>query len=223
MPDLDGRADRARLLLDPGPEPHRGPKRDSNMSTPGTGSLQEIGGLDPVAATGATVDRMRVLVGAEVGHLLDLRSEDSRSVSLRQVSSTMSCRIFSDITVSLGSQSLTLQGIGEKPVRRRRRRLGPRSGLTKHRRGSTSTTTPNSAPRCSRIRAWWAWSSSGRAARRKLESDRVRLHQQPVLPSSLRCEPSGALAPLGEPRRMSSGHRLLSSFEGSLKRLAPSG
>jgi uncharacterized protein with beta-barrel porin domain len=33
-----------------------------------TGSLQEIGGLDPVMATGATVERARILLGAEVGH-----------------------------------------------------------------------------------------------------------------------------------------------------------
>jgi hypothetical protein len=35
-----------------------------------TGSLLEVSGLDPVFATGATVERMRVLVGAEVGHYL---------------------------------------------------------------------------------------------------------------------------------------------------------
>jgi hypothetical protein len=33
-----------------------------------TGSLQEFGGLDPVMATGATAERSRILVGAEVGH-----------------------------------------------------------------------------------------------------------------------------------------------------------
>ncbi len=33
-----------------------------------TGSLQEIGGLDPVTATGATVQRGRLLIGAEIGH-----------------------------------------------------------------------------------------------------------------------------------------------------------
>ena len=32
-----------------------------------TGSLQEIGGLDPVTATGATAERARILIGAEVG------------------------------------------------------------------------------------------------------------------------------------------------------------
>lgn len=33
-----------------------------------TGSFQEVGGLDPVMASGATVERSRVLIGAEVGH-----------------------------------------------------------------------------------------------------------------------------------------------------------
>ena len=32
-----------------------------------TGSLQEIGGLDPVTATGATAERARILLGVEVG------------------------------------------------------------------------------------------------------------------------------------------------------------
>ena len=77
-----------------------------------TGALQEIGGLDPVAATGATVQRVRVLVGAEVGHywifdrkIFDLAAYGKFVDNLVQN--------FSDITVSLGSQSVTLQGIGE--------------------------------------------------------------------------------------------------------------
>lgn len=77
-----------------------------------TGSLQEIGGLNPVVATGATVDRVRVLVGAEVGHywifdqkILDLSAYGKLVNNLVQN--------FSDITVSLGSQSVTFQGIGE--------------------------------------------------------------------------------------------------------------
>jgi uncharacterized protein with beta-barrel porin domain len=77
-----------------------------------TGSLQEIGGLDPVAATGATVDRMRVLIGAEVGHywIFDQKILDLSAYG-KFVNNVV--QNFSDITVSLGSQSLTLQGIGE--------------------------------------------------------------------------------------------------------------
>jgi len=77
-----------------------------------TGSFQEMGGLDPVAATGATVDRMRLLIGAEVGHywifdqkILDLSAYGKFVDNVVQN--------FSDTTVTLGTQSLTLQGIGE--------------------------------------------------------------------------------------------------------------
>jgi uncharacterized protein with beta-barrel porin domain len=77
-----------------------------------TGSLQEIGGLDPVFATGATVERMRVLIGAEVGHywILDQRIFDLSAYG-KFVNNVV--QNFSDITVSLGSESVTLQGIGE--------------------------------------------------------------------------------------------------------------
>nr|WP_245301747.1 autotransporter outer membrane beta-barrel domain-containing protein [Bradyrhizobium sp. LTSP885] len=77
-----------------------------------TGSYQEIGGLDPVSATAASVDRMRLLLGAEVGHywivdqkILDLSAYGKFVDNLVQN--------FSDTTVTLGAQSLTLQGIGE--------------------------------------------------------------------------------------------------------------
>jgi uncharacterized protein with beta-barrel porin domain len=77
-----------------------------------TGALQEIGGLDPVMATGATVERARILLGAEVGRywifdqkILDVSAYGKFVDNLVQN--------FSDITVSLGSQSITFQGIGE--------------------------------------------------------------------------------------------------------------
>ena len=77
-----------------------------------TGSLQEIGGLDPVMATGATVERMRLLVGAEIGHywIFDQKILDLSAYG-KFVNNVV--QNFSDITVSLGSQSVTLQGIGE--------------------------------------------------------------------------------------------------------------
>ena len=77
-----------------------------------TGSLQEAGGLDPVMATGATAERMRVLVGAEVGHywIFDRKIFDLSAYG-KFVNNVV--QNFSDITVSLGSQSITLQGIGE--------------------------------------------------------------------------------------------------------------
>lgn len=77
-----------------------------------TGSYQETGGLDPLSATASTVDRMRLLLGAEVGHywifdqrILDLSAYGKFVDNLVQN--------FSDTTVTLGTQSLTLQGIGE--------------------------------------------------------------------------------------------------------------
>ena len=77
-----------------------------------TGSLQEIGGLDPVFATSATVQRARLLIGAEVGHywifdrkILDLSAYGKFVDNVVQN--------FSDVTVSLGAQSITFQGIGE--------------------------------------------------------------------------------------------------------------
>ncbi|HEX3113862.1 MAG TPA: autotransporter outer membrane beta-barrel domain-containing protein [Bradyrhizobium sp.] len=77
-----------------------------------TGSLQEIGGLDPLTASGATVERSRILLGAEVGHywifdrkILDLSAYGKFVDNVAQN--------FSSVTVSLGAQSITVQGIGE--------------------------------------------------------------------------------------------------------------
>ena len=77
-----------------------------------TGSFQETGGLDPVSATGATVDRMRVLVGAEVGHywIFDQKIFDLSAYG-KFVNNVV--QNFSNTTVTLGTESLTLQGIGE--------------------------------------------------------------------------------------------------------------
>jgi uncharacterized protein with beta-barrel porin domain len=77
-----------------------------------TGSLQEFGGLDPVMATAATVERVRVLVGAEVGHywILDQKIFDVSGYG-KFVDNLV--QNFSDVTVSLGTQSVTFQGIGE--------------------------------------------------------------------------------------------------------------
>jgi uncharacterized protein with beta-barrel porin domain len=77
-----------------------------------TGSLQEAGGLDPVTATGATMERSRILMGAEIGHywifdrkILDLSAYGKFVDNVSQD--------FSSIIVSLGPQSITVQGIGE--------------------------------------------------------------------------------------------------------------
>jgi len=77
-----------------------------------TGALQEIGGLDPVMATGATAERARFLFGAEVGRywifdqkILDLSAYGKFVDNVAQN--------FSAVTVSLGAQSILVQGIGE--------------------------------------------------------------------------------------------------------------
>ena len=77
-----------------------------------TGSFQEVGGLDPLMATGTTVERSRVLLGAEVGHywifdqkVLDLSAYGKFVDNFSQN--------FGSVTVSLGPQSITVQGIGE--------------------------------------------------------------------------------------------------------------
>jgi uncharacterized protein with beta-barrel porin domain len=77
-----------------------------------TGAFQEVGGLDPVMASGATSERSRILVGAEIGHywivdqkILDLSAYGKFVDNVSQN--------FSSILVSLGPETITLQGIGE--------------------------------------------------------------------------------------------------------------
>jgi uncharacterized protein with beta-barrel porin domain len=77
-----------------------------------TGSFQEFGGLDPVMASGTTVERSRILLGAEIGHywIVDQKIFDLSAYGkfVDNVSQN-----FGLITLSLGPQSITVQGIGE--------------------------------------------------------------------------------------------------------------
>ena len=77
-----------------------------------TGSLQEIGGLDPVTATGATAERARILIGAEVGRywIFDQKIFDISAYG-KFVDNLV--QNFNSVTVSLGAQSIFVQGIGE--------------------------------------------------------------------------------------------------------------
>ena len=77
-----------------------------------TGSLQEIGGLDPVMASGATAERARVLIGAEIGRywIFDQKIFDLSAYG-KFVDNVM--QNFGAVTVSLGTQSVIVQGIGE--------------------------------------------------------------------------------------------------------------
>src|SRR3982074_670757 len=77
-----------------------------------TGTLQEFGGLDPVTATGVTLERSRLLVGAEVGHywIVDRKIFDLSAYGkfVDNVAQNLGAT-----TVSLGTESITVQGIGE--------------------------------------------------------------------------------------------------------------
>ena len=77
-----------------------------------TGSFQEIGGLNPLAASGASAERARFLLGAEIGRywIADQRLFDLSTYGKFVGNISQS---FSTVTVSLGPQSITVQGIGE--------------------------------------------------------------------------------------------------------------
>ena len=77
-----------------------------------TGSLQEIGGLDPVMASGATAERARILIGAEIGRYFIF---DQKIFDLSAYGKFVDnvAQNFGAVTVSLGAQSIVVQGIGE--------------------------------------------------------------------------------------------------------------
>ncbi|HTO65809.1 MAG TPA: autotransporter domain-containing protein, partial [Bradyrhizobium sp.] len=70
------------------------------------------GGLDPVAESGATLERSRLLLGAEIGHYFIL---DQKILDLSAYGKYVDnfSQNFSSVVVSLGTQSITVQGIGE--------------------------------------------------------------------------------------------------------------
>lgn len=77
-----------------------------------TGAFQEMGGLDPLTVSSATMDRTRILAGAEIGHywildrqILDLSAYGKFVDNVQQD--------FSSVLVSLGAQSISVTGIGE--------------------------------------------------------------------------------------------------------------
>ena len=77
-----------------------------------TGSFQEIGGLDPVSASGATLERARMLLGAEIGHYWIV---DRKIVDLSAYGKFVDNfeQNLSAVAVSLGPESIMVQGIGE--------------------------------------------------------------------------------------------------------------
>jgi uncharacterized protein with beta-barrel porin domain len=77
-----------------------------------TGAFQESGGLDPLAATATTVERSRILIGAEVGHYFIV---DQKVLDLSAYGKFVD-NVAQDLgssTVSLGAASIAVQGIGE--------------------------------------------------------------------------------------------------------------
>jgi uncharacterized protein with beta-barrel porin domain len=77
-----------------------------------TGAFQEVGGLNPETATGATLERSRILFGAEIGHywIVDQKILDLSAYGkfVDNVSQNLS-----SIIVSLGPESIAVQGISE--------------------------------------------------------------------------------------------------------------
>ena len=88
-----------------------------------TGSLQEVGGFDPVAASGAAADRSRLLLGAEIGHywIFDRKVFDLSAYG--KFVDNVSQNLLRSPSV-FGTQSITVQRTGRKPLRRGCRRVG---------------------------------------------------------------------------------------------------
>ena len=87
-----------------------------------TGSFQEVGGLNPVMASGATLERSRILLGAEIGRywIVDQKVFDLSAYGKFVDNFEQN---FNSVTVSLGAQSISVQGIGES-------RLGADAGAS---------------------------------------------------------------------------------------------
>jgi uncharacterized protein with beta-barrel porin domain len=88
------------------------PKAALEFVRASTGAFQEVGGLNPVAASGATLERSRMLLGAEIGRywivnqkVVDLSAYGKFVDNFEQN--------FSSVTVSSAFQSITVQAIGE--------------------------------------------------------------------------------------------------------------
>jgi uncharacterized protein with beta-barrel porin domain len=78
-----------------------------------TGGFQEMGGLDPLTVSGATMERSRLLAGAEIGHYFILDHQEILDLSAYGKAVDNFSQQFSNVLVSLGPQSITVTGIGE--------------------------------------------------------------------------------------------------------------
>ena len=126
-----------------------------------TGALQEVGGLDPVTATGATFERTRGLIGAEVGHYW---------ISARGYWICRPMASSSIISSRISARSWSASARRASPCRASAKASTVRMPAPRRRcssatpRASISTTTPSCVPICSRTRARSGWSSSSSAA-----------------------------------------------------------
>ncbi|CCD94105.1 conserved exported hypothetical protein [Bradyrhizobium sp. ORS 375] len=77
-----------------------------------TAAFQETGGLDPLSVSGTSLERGRVLAGAEIGRyfIVDGKILDVSAYGKFVDNFTQN---LGAVTVSLGAQSITLQGLGE--------------------------------------------------------------------------------------------------------------
>jgi uncharacterized protein with beta-barrel porin domain len=88
------------------------PKAAVEYARASTGSFQEVGGLNPVMASAAALERSRLLLGAEIGRYWIV---DQKVVDLSAYGKFVDNfeQNFNSVTVSLGTQSIAVQGIGE--------------------------------------------------------------------------------------------------------------
>ncbi|WP_414642279.1 autotransporter outer membrane beta-barrel domain-containing protein [Bradyrhizobium sp.] len=78
-----------------------------------TGAFQEMGGLDALTVSGATMERSRLLAGAEIGHYWILDHQQILDLSAYGKFVDNFSQQFSSVLVSLGPESITVTGIGE--------------------------------------------------------------------------------------------------------------
>jgi len=77
-----------------------------------TAAYQETGGLDPLSVGGTALERARVLIGAEIGHYYVV---DGKVLDLSAYGKFVDnfAQNLGSVMVSLGTQSITLQGLGD--------------------------------------------------------------------------------------------------------------
>ena len=77
-----------------------------------TAAFQEIGGLNPVTESATTLERSRLLLGAEIGHYFIF---DQKVLDLSAYGKFVDnfAQNFGSILVTLGPQSISVAGIGE--------------------------------------------------------------------------------------------------------------